>query len=162
MTELPAYLVGLIMACLACLMTAHFHRASSGPLVRTACMIALNWVAGTLYVAGSGDYTPWAFSILIDVSCAAAIMAHPAGRMQAYIGLFYCLQIAFHCGFGLHETTGMPANGMAYYDAITWIAWGQLAAMGAWCVGILVGDHRRGNRHPPLDRAGHHHIGGAA
>lgn len=162
MTELPAYLIGLFAACMACLVTAHYHRASSEQLVRTAGVIALNWVAGVLYVSASGVYTPWAFNIALDTLCAAAIMLHPAGRAQAYIGLFYCAQIAFHCAFGMHEASGFPADGAAYYDAITWIAWGQLAAMGAWCVGILVGDHRRSHRHALSNRPGHNHHGGRA
>jgi hypothetical protein len=154
MTDLPAYATGLfVMLALACLTANHFEQ-ERWAVVRSAGAILANWIAGAVYVATTDNHTPWHFSIFIDALAALAVMYHPAGRVQGAIGLFYFLQIAGHIAFGFRRVLGMEADAIFYYDAITYVAWAQLAAMGVWCGGIwgrsLV--HRVRNRRDASNR----------
>jgi hypothetical protein len=139
MTELPAYMGGLFAMLLVAVLTTWWHPEQRKQMLRTAAAILLNWLAGTVYVQNTGNYTPWHFSIFIDAAAALAVMYHPAGRAQGFIGLFYFFQIAGHTAFGIRRLLGLPADPVFYYDAITWVAWAQLAAMGVWCGGIWIG-----------------------
>lgn len=139
MTEMPIYLAGLLVAVAALLITGCKMPGCRAQLWRVAAAVGLNWLAGLTYVEISGDFTPWKFSIVADIAAAAAVMWHPAGRAQCYIGIFYFLQIAGHIGFGARSILGYDPDPVYYYDAITWVAWGQLAAIGAWTGGLWIG-----------------------
>ena len=161
MTDLPAYLAGLLATLAAALFTGWRFPTWRGQLWRVAIAIFLNWAAGVAYVQATGDYTPWMFWIAADAITAMAVMWHPAGRMQVYIGLFFALQIAGHIAFGGRQLVGLPADPIFYYDAVTYVAWAQLAAIGVWTGGIWVGSvvPRHRNRRAPVDRRarlGHH------
>jgi len=154
MTELPIFAVGLFIMLVLAALTAMRQKEISWQIVRCAAAILVNWIAGTLYVWRTGDFTPWHFSIFIDAAAALAVMYHPAGRVQGCIGLFYLFQIAFHVAFGIRTILHMSADPIYYYDAITYIAWAQLAAMGLWCGGVWMGDflHRLRHRHDAAAR----------
>jgi hypothetical protein len=136
MTELPAYLAGLIVCALFALAVGWLEKDYRGQLWRVAGALAVNWCAGFLYVTNTGNETPWQFSIFIDSMCAAVIMLRPTGRTQVYIGLFYMLQIACHIAYGGRQLLKLPVDAVLYYDTITWIAWAQLLAVGVWGSGI--------------------------
>jgi hypothetical protein len=154
MTEAPVYLSGLVVASLVAFVTGWRFKPHRWQLWRVAGAIFLNWLLGTAYVLKTGDYTPWMFSIVLDAITAAAVMWHPAGRTQVYIGLFYALQIAGHIGYGGRRLFGMEASALFYYDALTWIAWAQLLAIGVWAGGLWVRDtlHRSRPVRHALDR----------
>jgi hypothetical protein len=154
MTELLAYMAGLFTMLLAVALTAWLHRGQRPQMLRTAGAILLNWLVGFVYVQNTGNFTPWHFSIFVDAAAALAVMYHPAGRVQGFIGLFYFFQIAGHTAFGIRRLLGLPADPVFYYDAITWVAWAQLAAMGVWCGGIWIGSavRRMRDRGDALDR----------
>lgn len=159
------YMSGLFTISLLCLVTAWRKAAQREQILRATAVIVSNWCAGLAYVQNSGNLTPWQFNIFIDSASAAVILWHPAGRAQAYIGLFYMLQIAFHAAYGIREVLGQQVDQLFYYDAITWIAWGQLLAMGTWCSGIWGKDAvRRWRDHShALDcRKSHSHHGAAS
>ena len=157
-TDLPQYAAGLaIMLAMVCL-TCFWHAEPRAQMLRSAAAIAANWLAGVIYVHNTGNMTPWHFSILIDTLAAFAVMYHPAGKVQGFIGLFYCFQIAGHIAFGARQMLGLGADAIFYYDSITYVAWGQLVAMGVWCGGIWIADlvHRlRDSRHTHHVRTGH-------
>lgn len=147
MTELPAYLTGLVVTALIALLTAGFHRHERAQVVRVAFAIIAVWAIGTVYVYGTGNYTPWKFSIMLDIAAAAVIMVRPASRAQALIGMLYFLQIAGHVAYGGRITFGYDASPVYYYDALTIVAWAQLFALGAWCGGIWLGTLVHGRWH---------------
>jgi len=162
---MPSFLAGLIAIAFLSACTAWRDVRSREQLSRAIVVIVLNWCAGMAYVQNSGNLTPWQFNIFIDSASAAVILWHPAGRAQAYIGLFYMLQIAFHAAYGIREVLDQRVDQLFYYDAITWIAWGQLLAMGTWCSGIWGKDAvRRWRDHShALDcRKSHSHHGAAS
>lgn len=163
MTSLPAYALGLLAIVLLTGLTGWKHLESRGQLWRVGAALALNWGAGLLYVSNTGNYTPWQFSIFIDSAAALTILFHPAGRAQAYIGLFYLFQIAGHIAYGGRHLLGYPADPVYYYDAITWVAWAQLLAVGVWSIGLWCGDilHRIRDRGHALDRRKVVRVGGA-
>lgn len=154
MTELPAYLAGLVAISAVAFVTGWRFREWRNQLWRVSTAVFLNWALGTVYVAFTGDYTPWMFWIALDFVTAVAVMWHPAGRMQVYIGLFYALQIAGHIAFGGRRLVGLSADPIWYYDAVTYVAWAQLGAIGVWAGGIWVGAmlHRDRNSRPALHR----------
>ena len=133
MTELPVYMNGLFAMLAIAGLTAWRHVDERSALMRTAGAIFANWVAGLVYVQNTGNLTPWHFNIFIDALAAAAVLYHPAGRAQGFIGLFYGFQIAFHVAVGFRLLLDFPVDLLFYYDAITWIAWAQLLAIGGWC-----------------------------
>lgn len=140
MTDWPAYLAGLLGMLVLAALTVRWHPRERWQIVRCALAILINWIAGMIYVWQTRDYTPWAFNIFIDAAAALAVMYHPAGRVQGFLGLFYLFQIAGHTAFGVRQWLGLPADPVYYYNTITWIAWAQLAAMGGWCGAIWSGD----------------------
>ena len=159
------YMSGLFAISLLCLVTAWRKATQREQILRTVLVIFLNWCAGLAYIQNSGDMTPWQFNIFIDSAAAAIILWHPAGRVQAYVGLFYMIQIAFHTAYGIREVFGQSVDQIFYYDAITFIAWGQLLALGAWCGGIWGKDAVRGLRdhgHALDRRKGNSHNGVAS
>lgn len=142
MTELQVYLSGLLAAAFIVAATAIRYSDVRWQMLRTISAIALNWCVGASYAWFSSDYTPWGLSIAIDAAAAGAIMLHPAVRTQAYIGLFYFFQIACHVAFGFRGILGLETSETFYYDAITYIAWAQLAALGVWCGACWLPVHR--------------------
>jgi len=136
MTELPVYLTGLILALGFAVVTALRHPACREPLLRTAAAILGCWIAGVAYTATTDDLTPWHFNIFLDAVTATVVMMNPAGRTQGTIGLLYFVQIAWHTAFGIQIFSGNKPDEQFYYDAITWVAWAQLAVLGIWCGGI--------------------------
>lgn len=153
MTDTAPFACGIVAMMLAVAITAASHPDQREQMLRTAVVITANWGAGLAYVSVTANHTPWHFSIFIDALAAFAVMFHPAGKVQGFIGLFYFLQIAGHTAFGLRLLFGMSADPIYYYDAITYVAWLQLAAMGAWCGGVC-GDlvHRWRRRRDEDDR----------
>ena len=158
MTDLPAFTVGIVTAVTLAALTCWRFPDQRPQLLRTALAIWLNWIAGLFYVNVTDNLTPWHYSIFIDAVAAAGVMWHPAGRVQGYIGLFYMLQIAAHIAYGIRDLLGIPTDAVFYYDAITYIAWAQLFAIGAWSSGIWISVLRPGgNAHDR--RAGNIHSG---
>lgn len=142
MTNAPTFALGMAAMLVAVSLTAYAHSKGEvrEQILRTAAAILINWIAGLIYVSTTDNYTPWHFSIFIDALAAFAVMFHPAGRVQGFVGLFYFVQIAGHIAFGLRTMLHMSVDPIYYYDAITYVAWAQLAAMGAWCGGVWIGD----------------------
>ena len=68
----------------------------------------------------------------------AAVLWHPAGRAQQYIGLFYIFQIIGHIAYGGRLLLGYNANALLYYDALTVIAWLQLLTLGVVAYGSKI------------------------
>lgn len=136
MSSVVSYALGLSIASLCALLTA-FAR-EDGRIIRVMGVILLNWVAGMVFVGMTGWTDCWSFNIIIDASASVAILWRPAGRMQALLGVSYCVQIAMHGGYGAAEIMGV-ADPWKYYDALTAVAWVQLLIIGGWCVGIWAG-----------------------
>lgn len=160
MTEIHAFMVGLFVMLAVVAPTAAAHRDQREQMLRTAVAILCNWIAGVAYVSITDNHSAWHFNIFIDAAAAFAVMFHPAGKVQGFIGLFYLIQIAGHVAFGIRRLTGMSADPIYYYDAITYVAWLQLAAMGAWCGGVWIGNllhHLRHRGDAPDRRASHSH-----
>jgi hypothetical protein len=154
-TSLVAYMAGLFSVLALVGLTAYRNQARREPLLRTGAAIAACWLAGLIYVSNTDDYTPWHFNIFIDALAALAVMFRPAGRTQGGIGLLYFAQIAWHTAFGIQIFSGNSPDPSFYYDAITWLAWAQLAVLGAWCGGIEYGSlvhSLRNSRHAPSSR----------
>lgn len=163
MTDLPAFTVGIVIAGIIAAITCLRFPDQRPQLLRTALAIWMNWIAGLLYVHTTGNMTPWHFNIFIDAVAAAGVMWHPAGKVQGYIGLFYFFQIAAHIAFGIRSLLGIPNDAIFYYDAITYVAWAQLIALGSWSGGIWITDilHRtRTGGHARDHSAGHFHLWG--
>lgn len=157
MTDLPAFATGLLITTLLVAFTSWRRADQRNQLLRTMAAVALNWIVGLIYVQNTGNLTPWHYNIFIDALAAAGVMWHPAGKVQGYIGLFYFFQIAAHIAYGIRDVLGIPTDAIFYYDAITYIAWAQLIALGAWCGGIWIAS----SVHRPWPRiyARHHRAG---
>lgn len=163
MTDLPAFSAGMLFTVLLVLSTCWRYGEQREQMLRTMTVIILNWFAGIVYVSNTENPTPWHYNIFIDAAAAIAVMYHPAGRVQGYIGLFYFFQISAHVAFGARRLLGIPTDEIFYYDAITYVAWAQLAALGVWCGGVWLADlvHRFGfSGDAPHNRAGHFNLGG--
>lgn len=171
MTANIAFIYALIGVC-----SFAFWRAWNRPemrvyLWRVAGVLSINWALGTFYALQTGNPTPWHFNIFIDVVSAWVITLHPANRWQMIIGCTYCAQILVHCAYGLQDLrpewsflSWMPnwhVAQLTYYWTLTWIAFGQLALLGAWSGGLKIGHlldwlwDRVGSRPDRSHSAGH-------
>jgi hypothetical protein len=99
-----------------------------GAVERCASVLMLNWLAGYCFNAWFGTFTPWAWSALIDTVSAVVILWHPAGRAQAILGGSYVAQLVCHF---LYAATSIWTQ-HEYWQALTFIAWAQLAVLGIW------------------------------
>lgn len=102
------------------------------PMLRTALAIAANWLANTLYVYATVDYTPWAWFIATDAVAAWTVLWQPAGRVQSLIGWCFMAQILFH---GVYAISDPVLAAHSYWIVLTLIAFLQLAFLGGWIVG---------------------------
>lgn len=143
-----SYGIGLSAATLFALTTGFVHDESR--IIRAMLVILFNWLLGMMFISATGWTDCWPFNIAIDASASVAILWRPAGRMQALLGVSYCVQIAMHGGYGAAKIMG-TADPWKYYDALTAVAWIQLLLIGGWIVAIWGGGivrHRLGGRGP--------------
>lgn len=129
------YVIALAAFSILGLWSGWKRKAPRWQIWRSVVAIAFNWLAGTVYITETGDYTPWQFSLFIDSGAALAILYHPAGREQAFLGWSYGLQIAAHIVFGALVTAGYSPPQDAYYRYLTYIAFVQLLILGDWSIG---------------------------
>lgn len=133
MNPMSAYAMGLATALLFVFVAARLTQARWGdPLPRTALAILGNWIAGLVMSIPGGITDAWAWNIAIDGFAAFVILWRPAGRWQSLLGVSYCAQIAMHIGYGALLLTDQQPDQWSYYDALTRVAWVQLALLGAW------------------------------
>jgi len=135
-TSVVAYASGLFCVALLAGFTGWRRKEVRWQIWRVGFVLAANWFLGFVFVTQTGNYTPWIFSLLIDALAAFAIMYRPAGKIQGLIGLTYFFQIAGHIAYGGRGLIGLETDPLYYYDALTFVAWVQLLAVGAWGAGI--------------------------
>lgn len=131
MTELPTFAFGLLVAVFLAL------AAGTSLMQRVALVLLANWLVLTAYVDATNNYTPWAMCFVVDALSAWAVMRRPASCPQATIGMLYLGQMSWHLVFGVREAINLPADAIFYYDAVTYIAWGQVAVLGVWTGGAM-------------------------
>lgn len=156
-----SYGVGLSIVT-AFALTTGFAR-DDGRIVRAIMVLLLNWVAGMIFVSLTGWTDCWPFNIAIDTSASVAVLWRPAGRMQALLGVSYCVQIAMHGGYGAAKIMGI-ADPWKYYDALTAVAWIQLLLVGGWGIAIWSGGivrHRFGDHNSVHPAKGHRDMAGS-
>lgn len=143
-----SYGLGLSIA-VAFALTTGFVRGDDR-IIRAIMVLLLNWVAGMVFVSLTGWTDCWPFNIIIDASASVVILWRPAGKMQALLGVSYCVQIAMHGGYGAAKIAGI-ADPWKYYNALTAVAWIQLLMIGGWSVAIWgrgIVRHRFGGHDP--------------
>lgn len=147
----PSYTIGLILVGAFALATGAVLWREQ--LLRSCAAVVANWMIGTAFITLTGWTDCWGFNIILDAATATLVLWHPASRMQALIGVSYCVQIAMHIGYGTAKidlfVIGARADPWKYYDALTAIAWIQLALLGGWGSGLWlwrIADRRRGVR----------------
>lgn len=162
MASLVSYVMGLLVVSSLLLWAGNAKKSVRGQVWRVVLVIMLNWCCGVTYITATGDQAPWEFNILIDTLSAFAILSNPVSRPQAYIGICYLAQICAHTAYGIREFFKFPNDVVFYYDALTLVAWTQLAVMGMWACGIggsIVLHRLRGGRNARSLRAASLHIG---
>lgn len=120
------YIVGLAVVALLALSLAH------PPMTRTCLAIVGNWLANAGFVLLSGDHVAAWWFALADLTAAAVILRHPAGRVQAAIGWVYVAQIIAHFVFIVRAE---EAAAYDYWLLLTRLAWLQILLLGGWTIG---------------------------
>jgi hypothetical protein len=112
----------------------------TGPMIRTALAIGLNWLANTAFVVLTGVYDPWWYFIATDAVCCAVVLYQPAKKIQAVIGWTYMAQILMHVVYAVsnHAIAAWP-----YWQALTALAFLQLLLLGGWIGGSWYRRYRR-------------------
>lgn len=118
---MQSYLIALLLVAGPC---AIFRRDA---MSRVASALILNWVAGYLFNEVFHTTTPWAWSFAIDTVSAVIVLWSPACRWQALIGASYIVQIMMHAMFALGRW-----HPHSYWEALTAVAWLQLALLLLW------------------------------
>jgi len=151
---IPVWAFGLILIVLT--IGAVCLRAA--PMRRTAIVLLLNWACEVIYYHLTHDSTPWLWWMAADTLAAIVILTRPAGRVQAYIGATYLIEVAFHSAYGIHLGQGYSRTAqMHYWQILQVIAYVQVALLGGWIGGGLAQRfHRRySSLYPNLPRAPH-------
>jgi len=119
--------VYIVAMCVVCFLAMF----GSGPMIRTALAIFLNWCAQTAFAESFHVYDAWWFFIIIDTISAAAILHQPAGKVQALIGATFMGQILLHVvyAFSNHGVGAYP-----YWQMLTAMAFVQLLLLGGWTI----------------------------
>lgn len=104
---------------------------SRGAVLRCTLAVAANWIVGML-VSHAGWVDAWPVNIVIDVLTAWVILRNPAGRWQSILGVSFCAQIAMHVGYGANIILFSHGDMVGYYNALTVVAFLQLAVTGGW------------------------------
>lgn len=134
-------------------------RSDATALRRTALAMAGNWLACMLAVRLSGIADFALAFVLIDALTAWAVLARPAGRVQAVVGGIYLVQIAFHIAYFVAGLFGLGWSPWLYLTILSGAAAVQLTIMvggGGGGISRWVSDVRRRRAAARLAwRAGH-------
>lgn len=68
---------------------------------RGTATLCANWVACSVYVAISGNYTPWAWFWVIDFLSAMALTIQPISKWQRILSYTYMGQLGFHAYYAI-------------------------------------------------------------
>jgi hypothetical protein len=104
------YAVGLLVGCLL----AFQNRCPL--LIRSALVLAGNFIACNLVVATLSDYAPVAWFLFIDVACALILLWQPTGRTPAMLSLVYFAQLGLHYA---HWAAGGAGDTNGYLSMLT-------------------------------------------
>lgn len=105
-------------------------------MLRTALVLLMNWSINTAIFSLTGNYTPWVQYLIIDAISAAIVLVHPAGRMQATIGITYIIACIWHAAYGLTVLRAFSYYAqISYWEKLRWIALAQILLMGGWIIG---------------------------
>lgn len=125
------FTVGLLLAVAA----AHHHRCPL--LMRSAWVLAANFIACNLAAVATGRFAPVEWLLLIDVASAILMLWHPAGRTQAILGMVYIVQLGLH---GVHWAAGETGSAVFYLTMLNVGGGLQIAFL---LSGAVNGDGRR-------------------
>lgn len=122
------FLVSLLAACA---FAAILHKDR---MLGTALVLLANWGINTSIVSISGDSAPWMGFLAVDYLSGFLLMviADRPAKWQITIVVTFALECVVHGAFGY-----CPRNGWTiyyYFYALSYIAWAQVALVGAWGV----------------------------
>jgi hypothetical protein len=101
--------------------------AARRPLDTVAGLIIANWLLGVGFNYTFGTYTPWLWSLLIDTTCAIAMINRRHGEMwPVAVAMPYVAMILCHFVYA-HPDGNWPQH--AYWSALTGIAWVQMGLL---------------------------------
>jgi hypothetical protein len=113
------------------------HHEHCPLLVRSAWVLAANFLACNLVAIAAGTHAPVVWLFLIDVVSAIVMLWHPAGRTQAILGAVYVVQLGLHYVFW----AAAPAGAAAFYLSMLNVGGGiQIAFL---IMGAINGDGRK-------------------
>lgn len=136
------YAVGLLVACLlAC-------QNRCPLLIRSAVVLAANFIACNLVVLTSGMATPVGWFLFFDVASAFVLLWQPTGRTPAILARVYFVQLGLHYA---HWASGSDAWG--YLTMLTLGGGLQIAFL---IMGAVNGDGRKVRGR--IDRSGHNDL----
>jgi hypothetical protein len=104
-------------------------------LRRCAALLFLNWLLNTAFASVVPD-AQWraSFFMATDLTTAALVLVHPAGRWQAALATSYALEIVMHVGLLATLLGGGDAKAATYghWWATYSVALGQIALVTVW------------------------------
>ena len=118
--------MSLYFAALVIIATPLFFIARR-PLDTCAGLIILNWLLGFTFNWVFGTYTPWLWSLAIDLSCGVfMIMRRYGERWPVVVALPYIGMILCHFIYAYADGKWSQHG---YWSALTWIAWAQMGLL---------------------------------
>ena len=117
------------------------------PIVISALILTANWGACALMSYASGSVSTWVALAGIDYAAAVIIAIAAERRPQFVIVALYAFMLVFHVAYSVQDTMKVGLSERQYFDALTILAWMQIATIGGW-LGVDAYKARRSRRHP--------------
>lgn len=121
-------------------------------MMRTALALFFCLVVDRLHFYATQEYVPWAWYLATDTIVAAIVLARPAGRVQAAIGITFLAEISAHVAYGIfvHRNGYHYEVAMSYWRMLYGVAILQAVLIVGWTAGGLA--RRIPLRNPLRDR----------
>ena len=116
------------------------------PIVTTALLLTANWGACALISYLSGSVSDWIALAGVDYVTAVVLALMSARRPQFLIVALYAGMLVLHVAYSVHEIWKVGLSEREYFDALTVLAWLQIASVGGW-LGVDAHKARRSRRH---------------
>lgn len=109
-----------------CLALAFCFHGGNARFKRTGIALLVNWVACIAAIKVSGSTTPWALWLAIDAITLVAVVASPAGKVQAVIAGLLFGQVLWHAAFGYVANANAARLYITALNAGGWVQVGTL------------------------------------
>jgi len=107
---------------------------------RTVAVIFAAWVLDIAFTRLTGIYAPWLWFVVIDTIAVRILMFPPRGKLQGFVGVAFCAQLAVNIGYGAYTVQyGYDfERAILRWEVIEVIGYVKLFLVGGWALADVV------------------------